>query len=117
MGKDHRGKRPDRLKEFEGRLREARAGIREKEAAQGITPLGMAFRVATELVVAVLVGAAIGWGLDYWLGTAPLFMLIFFVAGAAAGVKNVVRTAHVMQADALERQRKADEENRPDGQD
>ncbi|MEC9367287.1 MAG: AtpZ/AtpI family protein [Pseudomonadota bacterium] len=59
--------------------------------------MGLAFRIATELVAGVLVGALIGWQLDRWLSTAPVMLLIFFLLGAAAGILNVVRVAKKMQ--------------------
>ena len=55
--------------------------------------LGLAFRVGVELISAVAVGTAIGWGLDNWLETRPWFMLIFIVIGGAAGIINVYRMA------------------------
>lgn len=60
---------------------------------------GMAygFRMASELVGAVLVGSVIGYGLDWALGTKPWFFLLFFVLGFAAGVLNVVRGYTRMQ--------------------
>lgn len=60
------------------------------------TQLGFAFRLATELVAGFVVGGLIGWQLDSWFGTLPLFLLIFFGLGAAAGILNVVRTAKAM---------------------
>jgi ATP synthase protein I len=45
-----------------------------------------------EIVVALAVGVGIGWGLDRWLGTMPLFLVVFFMLGAAAGVLNAYRT-------------------------
>jgi len=48
-------------------------------------------RVATELVAGVIVGSAIGWGLDQWLGTSPLFLVLMFFLGAMAGMLNVWR--------------------------
>ena len=48
-------------------------------------------RVATELVAGVIVGAFIGWVLDNWLGTSPLFLLVLFFLGAIAGMLNVWR--------------------------
>ena len=55
--------------------------------------MGAAMRVATELVLALIVGAAIGWFLDGWLGTRPWLLIIFFFLGFAAGLKNLFRTA------------------------
>ena len=48
-------------------------------------------RVATELVAGVIVGAFIGWMLDNWLGTSPLFLVLLFFLGAMAGMLNVWR--------------------------
>jgi ATP synthase protein I len=52
---------------------------------------GLAMRVGAELVAALLVGFAIGWGLDRWLGTKPIFLIVFLLIGGAAGVRNVWR--------------------------
>jgi ATP synthase protein I len=43
------------------------------------------------LVSGLLVGLAIGWGLDWWLGTRPWLLIVFFFLGAAAGILNVYR--------------------------
>ncbi|MAJ85536.1 MAG: hypothetical protein CL687_01005 [Candidatus Pelagibacter sp.] len=58
---------------------------------------GNAFRLGTELVAAVVVGTIIGFILDNWFDTKPVFILIFFFVGFAAGILNVVRTAKNMQ--------------------
>ncbi len=55
--------------------------------------VGMALRIGTELVAALIVGVGLGLLLDYWLGTAPWLLVVFFFLGAAAGVLNVYRTA------------------------
>jgi ATP synthase protein I len=62
---------------------------------------GMAYgmRMAAELVVAVIVGGAIGWSLDWVLGSRPWLFLVFFLLGFAAGVVNVVRSYERMQRD------------------
>jgi ATP synthase protein I len=50
----------------------------------------VAIRFATELVSAVIVGAAIGWGLDWLFGTRPFLTIALFLLGAAAGIRNVI---------------------------
>ena len=59
--------------------------------------MGNAFKLGTEMVSAVLVGTIIGFILDSWFGTKPWLIIIFFFLGAAAGMLNVIRTAHKMQ--------------------
>jgi ATP synthase protein I len=49
-------------------------------------------RIAVELLAAIAVGTVIGILIDGWLGTAPWFMILFFVIGSAAGFVNVYRT-------------------------
>ncbi len=82
------------------RLRRARTET--GQAQRRGTQLGFAFRLATELVAGFVVGGLIGWFLDDWLGTLPLFLLVFFGLGAAAGILNVVRTAHAMNKAAAD---------------
>ena len=83
-------------KDFDARLRAARAKQAERVAGtvgkSRQSGLGFAFRIGTELVAGVVVGVAIGLGLDYWLETRPWFMILFFFLGAGAGMLNVYRT-------------------------
>ncbi len=58
----------------------------------------MAFRFSTELFVALIVGAAMGWGLDRLFHTSPVFILVLGVFGLAAGVRNVARAAKEINA-------------------
>jgi len=69
----------------------------------GMRGRGMAYgmRMAAELVAAVIVGGAIGYGLDRWLGSTPWLFLLFFVLGFAAGVLNVVRAYERMQKEIV----------------
>jgi ATP synthase protein I len=53
--------------------------------------LSLAIRVTSEFVVAVLVGTAIGWGIDHIAGTSPAFLTVFLLLGAVAGFWNVYR--------------------------
>lgn len=98
---DADGMLDNRLRDLQGRLGKAelarkKGNVPEKRRAASI---GLAFRLATELVAGLVVGGAIGWFLDNWLGTLPLMLLVFFALGAAAGIFNVIRTAREMQVD------------------
>ena len=55
------------------------------------------FRLSSELVAGVLVGAAVGWLIDRWLGISPWGMIVFLLLGFAAGVLNVMRAAGVVR--------------------
>ena len=59
--------------------------------------LGIAFKMSTELVAAVVVGTIIGFIFDTWFGTKPWLILTFFFVGVVAGVMNVIRSAKNMQ--------------------
>jgi ATP synthase protein I len=53
--------------------------------------VGALSAVGLSLVVAIVMGAAIGYGLDAWLGTRPWLFLLGFVMGVAAGLLSVFR--------------------------
>ncbi|MGY8762083.1 MAG: AtpZ/AtpI family protein [Nitrospinaceae bacterium] len=53
--------------------------------------LSIAFRLGTELTVAVMIGAAIGFALDRYLSTKPWLLAVGVVIGGAAGCLNVYR--------------------------
>jgi len=53
------------------------------------------FRLSSELVGGVLVGAGLGWLIDRLLGISPWGFIVFLLLGFAAGVLNVMRSAGV----------------------
>jgi ATP synthase protein I len=63
------------------------------------------FRLSTELVAGVVVGAALGWVLDRLLGIAPWGMIVFLLLGFVAGVLNVMRAAGVVPSSPLDPKR------------
>ena len=101
MSGSRRGQDGNEGKSFEARLQAARErrGLAPPSAPRGppgvgglpTSALGIGMRVAVELVSALVLGVAIGWGLDHWLHTAPLFIALFVLLGGAAGILNVWR--------------------------
>jgi len=69
-----------------------------RRAAADSSAIARGFRLSSELVAGVLVGAAIGWLLDRWLGISPWGMIVFLLLGFVAGVVNVMRAAGVVPA-------------------
>jgi ATP synthase protein I len=67
-----------------------------QRTADQASAMARGFRLSSELVGGVLVGGAIGWALDWWLGISPFGLIVFLLLGFAAGVLNVMRAAGVM---------------------
>ena len=91
---------PEDLRALGRKIDEARS---ETTPLSGDAPpgaLGIAFRFATELGAALFVGAGLGWLLDHFLHTAPIFIVVMFLLGAAAGIRNVMRAARELNAEA-----------------
>ena len=82
-----------------GKVRSQRDSGQRADADAEMRGRGMAYgmRMAADLVGSVVVGGAIGWGLDWVLGSRPWLFLLFFLLGFAAGVLNVVRSYERMQ--------------------
>ena len=86
---------------FKTRLVIAKSKILKKSKNSNESPssnLGIAFKMSTEMVAAVVVGTIIGFILDNWFGTKPWLILIFFFVGVIAGILNVFRSAKNMQS-------------------
>ncbi len=82
--------------EIESRREEVASQTAAIAAPTGRAGQGMAMRLATEFVAGILVGGAIGRFVDGWLGTSPWGLIVFLLAGFAAGVLNALRTAGVV---------------------
>ena len=57
--------------------------------------MAVGFRLSSELIAGVVVGAGIGWGLDRLLSISPWGLIVFVLLGFVAGVVNVIRSAGV----------------------
>lgn len=91
-------KKPADLRELDARLQRARKAANQSAGKgppgnDGRSGLGFAMRLGVEMVSALVIGVAIGYFLDRWLGTKPWLMLLFFFLGSAAGFMGVYRAA------------------------
>ena len=57
----------------------------------------LAWRMVIELVTGLLIGFGMGYGLDSLFGTLPIFLVIFTLLGLAAGIKTMMRSAQEVQ--------------------
>ncbi|MGH6973908.1 MAG: AtpZ/AtpI family protein [Stellaceae bacterium] len=95
MGQDPGKEHGDRGS-FDQRLEAARrdAGLDDDEAASRATEgnaFSLAMQLGAEMVAALAVAVAIGYGLDKLFHTSPWFMVGFVPIGATAGVLNLIR--------------------------
>lgn len=76
------------------RIEKARleAGLIKPEAEDSL-PAGRGLSLGLELAVAVAMGTLGGIGIDSWLNTAPLFLLLGFALGLGVGFWNLYRVS------------------------
>jgi len=84
--------------ELNQKLKEARVREAQKISPQGKSKIdnkeaSLAFKVAIELVSAVVVGGFLGYWIDQWLDSTPWGMIIMFILGFIAGFLNIYRAA------------------------
>ncbi len=87
---------------LDARLAELRAAkdktVRAEAARTAGTAMGLGLKIGVELVVSVIVCAAIGWGIDKVAHSAPAGMIVGLFVGFAAGLRNVFRSAKTTSA-------------------
>lgn len=92
------GPDPKRLRELEDRLealRKSQEPAPRKESHVSQAQAG--WRMVTELVVGLLLGFGIGYGLDSLFGTMPIFLILFTLFGFAGGVRAMMKSAAEIQ--------------------
>ncbi|MEM0977034.1 MAG: AtpZ/AtpI family protein [Pseudomonadota bacterium] len=88
----------ERLKRLSERLAEKRQDDKDEQVGEShVSSAEVGWRMVTELVVGLLLGAAIGYGLDVLFGTLPWLLIVFCMLGFAAGIKTMLRTAAEIQ--------------------
>ncbi len=93
MADDAGKEEPASLEDFSERL-DAMRGSQEPDSDPKGTGAawGKAMRVSSELLAGIFVGVLLGLGLDLWLKTEPLFLLVGLGLGFAAGLRNLSRS-------------------------
>ena len=96
---------PPSLSELGARIDAARGKRGDEAVPQGQLKaergmLGSAWRISVELLTGPLVGGLVGWWVDKWLGTKPVFLVVLLLLGAAAGLSGTIRAARQMNAAA-----------------
>lgn len=93
---------PDRarLAALEEKLAKAKSAVegpRKSHQEEHYSQAQLAWRMVIELVAGLGIGFGIGYGLDQLFGTMPLFLVLFILAGFAAGIKTMLRSAKEVQ--------------------
>lgn len=84
---------PEDLSLLKSKIDQAKEGKTKKtRTPKFVSASGLGFRIATDLLAAVIVGGAVGFVLDDWFETKPVMLVIFLLFGGAAGFLNVYRT-------------------------
>lgn len=95
---------PERLAALEKRLEKlkGKAPVRRAETGVVFSQGEVAWRMVVELVTGMVLGLAIGYGLDVLFGTRPVFLVIFVLLGFGAGIRVMLGTARQMAKDAAQ---------------
>ena len=86
---------PDRLRDLEARLAKVKGvePVKTSSTAKSFSQGELAWRMVIELSTGIMLGTAIGYGIDALLGTLPIFLIIFSLLGFAAGIRTMLGTA------------------------
>lgn len=91
----------ERLRQLEERIAKAKGPekpVASKGHGGGFSQGEVAWRMVIEMVSGLLIGFAIGYGLDHLFGTMPILLVIFTLLGLVAGVKTMLGTAAELNA-------------------
>ena len=83
------------LDKLDRKLEEFRSK-KEKVSPKQIKVQNDGWRMIIELVTGMLLGVSLGLGLDYMIGSKPIFLIIFSLLGFMAGVRTMMATAKKM---------------------
>jgi ATP synthase protein I len=89
----------DRLDDLGRKIEAARGSTSDSVQKTPSGGLNIAYRLSTEFVASVFVGAALGWGFDFVTGLRPVGIILFSILGVVAAFYSVFRAARELAAE------------------
>ncbi len=83
----------DELPSIEDLDKSIKKAKKKAEGEERVGGSGGAMKTSVDLLAGVIVGSVVGYNLDKWLGTLPLFFIICFFLGVAGSFLNIYRAA------------------------
>ncbi|MEL6946807.1 MAG: AtpZ/AtpI family protein [Pseudomonadota bacterium] len=80
-----------------GTLEKSQTVAKQEQSAESKKSMAQAFRLSSEFIAGIVVGAGIGYLIDAFFGTSPWGLIVFLLFGFCAAVVNVLRAAGMMQ--------------------
>ena len=91
-----------RKERLEKRIEEVKAATQPKRSKieEHHSQAHLAWRMVIELVAGIAIGFGMGFGLDSLFGTMPIFLVVMTLLGFVAGVRTMLRSAEEVQKEA-----------------
>ncbi len=103
----------DPLRDLGQRIQSAKQSYEDEPKVEDHhSGLQHAWRMVIELVSGMAIGFGLGYGLDVLFGTLPIFMIVFTLLGFVAGVRTMLSTAREIQKDQVINRSEKSERNK-----
>lgn len=103
----------DPLRDLGQRIQSAKQSYEDEPKVEDHhSGLQHAWRMVIELVSGMAIGFGLGYGLDVLFGTLPIFMIVFTLLGFVAGVRTMLSTAREFQKDQVINRSEKSERNK-----
>jgi len=90
------------LEALEKKIAQVRPKAEDAEGENTPSDYSQAFRFTADLLGGVIIGAAIGYGIDSWTGWLPWATIVCLFLGTAAGIRNMMRSAKQIESKTSE---------------
>ncbi|WP_341760481.1 AtpZ/AtpI family protein [Candidatus Endowatersipora endosymbiont of Watersipora subatra] len=84
--------RLDRLKTLKENLRVKEEDYNSQKANKEMVEIAPIIRLSSEFIASVIVGALLGYSVDYFFKTNPWGLIFFLVLGFVSSVFNIIRS-------------------------